>query len=247
MGTSIFVLLPAFNEASALAQLIPTIGQELKSQMPFQIVVVDDGSQDNTQKLLGKLKEDWPVQVLRHERNSGYGAALRTGFLWIIQNAKPSDIAVSLDADNTHLPKYIPDLINKLNEGYEIATASYWIKGGRMVGVPLQRRLMSRVANGLFRLWSPLKGTRCFTNGFRAYRVSILQEAYRRYGDKLIEQTGFPGGTELLLKAATKDVKTAEVPFMLRYDNRGTGSKIHILSTIRGYLGLLRTVGNLKR
>ena len=115
------------------------------------------------------------------------------------------------------------------------------MNGGRMVGVPLRRRLMSQTVNALFRLCSSVQGTHCFTNGFRAYRVSVLQQAYQRYGEKLIEQTGFPGGTELFLKAATKDVKTGEVPFVLRYDNRGAGSKIHILSTIQGYLRLLQT------
>ena len=78
---------------------------------------MDDGSWDNTPELLSQLKGDWPLQVLRHDKNSGYGAALRTGSIWIIQNAKPSDIVVSLDADNTHLPKYIPGLIDKVNEG----------------------------------------------------------------------------------------------------------------------------------
>jgi dolichol-phosphate mannosyltransferase len=220
--------------------LIPSLGRILRPRTGFRIVVVDDGSRDETQAVLQGLAKEWPLQVLRHKENQGYGVALKTGFLWIARNAKPSDSAVSMDADNTHLPEYIPALLDKLDEGFDVATASYWRKGGRIQGVPFKRRVMSWVVNLLFHLRTPVHGARCFTNGFRAYRVGALQKALDRYGDRFIEQTGFPGGAELFLKVTFLGAQATEVPFVLHYQNRGASSKIRIGQTIRGYLRLLK-------
>jgi dolichol-phosphate mannosyltransferase len=239
MSFCAFVILPAFNEAEPLSTLVDQIGLELKPVADFQIVVVDDGSTDSTSDVLRVLSGRWPMQLLRHDRNRGYGAALKTGLLWVSPIAQSSDIVITLDADNTHSPVYLPALVGKIVEGFDVVTASYWMTGGRMNGVPLKRRLMSRMVNVLFRVLVPIKGTRCFTNGFRAYRMAALQSAFQRYGDRLIEYTGFPGGAELFLKVATSGAKTAEIPFVLHYENRGSASKIRVFETIWGYLRLL--------
>ncbi len=237
----IFVLLPALNEAEALSRLIPDIGRTLqKAKLSYQIVLVDDGSSDKTPELVAEWKKSWPLEHLRHTHNRGYGAALKTGYLWIAQNAMPEDIVVSLDSDNTHSPDYIPQLVKKIEEGFDVVTASYWMKGGRMTGVPFQRQVMSFVVNTLLRVLKPMGGVRCYTNGFRAYRVSALRKVRDHYGDHLIEHTGFPGGAELFIKAGRLGAKAGEIPFVLHYENRGAGSKIRLVSTILGYLKLLR-------
>ncbi len=237
---TLYVLLPALNEVNALSQLIPAIGESVKDLGPYRIVLVDDGSTDATQTAAQEWSRRWPLEVLRHPANRGYGAALRTGFEWIIANASPTDIVVSLDADNTHRPEYIRALKNKIEEGYEVVTTSYWGAGGEMRGVPFKRRLMSHSINLFFRIALRSRDLRCFTNGFRAYRVSVLQKAAARY-QPLIEQTGFPGGAELFIKVYRLGARAAEIPFILHYGNRGGDSKIRLVSTILGYLRLLKT------
>src|SRR5437870_2258679 len=82
----IYTLLPAYNEADALAQLVPRISKQLKgSSRPFEILVVNDGSGDRTTQILHSLAQEHAVRELRHETNRGYGAALNTGFLWVLQ------------------------------------------------------------------------------------------------------------------------------------------------------------------
>jgi len=196
---------------------------------------------------LESLRGKYSVEPLIHPQNQGYGAALKTGYLWILQNAQPEDVAVSMDADNTHSPSYIPAMLAEINHGYDVVTASYLLPGAKAFGVPPLRRLMSRASNALFRIAFPIPGTRTYTNGFRAYRVAALQKAYAVHGEKLIEETGFPGGTELLLKVCARGARTTEIPFDLHYENRGTDSKINIPRTISQYLALLRRARGLAR
>jgi dolichol-phosphate mannosyltransferase len=238
----VFVLLPAYNESSALGVLIPDLGKELRPRFDLQIVVVDDGSRDETAAVCQRLQNDWPVQLLRHPQNQGYGAAIRTGMFGILAKARETDVVVTLDADNTHLPTYIPAMIQKLEEGFDVVTASYRLPGGEMKGVPWNRRLMSDVVNALFRWRVPRNHTLCFTNGFRAYRAAALQKARQRFGDSLIQATGFPGGLELFLNVLAAGARDGEVPFTLHYENRGKQSKIRILPTILAYLHLLKMV-----
>ncbi len=139
-----YVILPAYNEEEALARLIPRITQQLTAaQRSFEVLVVNDGSSDGTSRLLSAMPAKNNIRELRHEKNRGYGAALKTGFQWIAENASSDDAAVSLDADNTHDPAYILPMLQKLEEGFDAVTASYTMPGGHATGVPWMRRLMS--------------------------------------------------------------------------------------------------------
>jgi len=242
--SKLFILLPAYNEEAALRQLVPAIEQVVRAMaIPFELILVDDGSRDGTPTVAREFAGRLPLRHLRHEINQGYGAALNTGYTWIVQNAHPDDMVLSLDADNTHSPEYFPSMVKKLKEGYDVITCSYTMPGGMATGVPPRRRVFSKVANLIFRLGFYVPGTRSYTNGFRVYRVGILQRVARDYPDRLIEETGFPGGTELLLKAARQGARTAEIPFILHYENRGADSKIRVTRTILCYLKLLARYG----
>jgi dolichol-phosphate mannosyltransferase len=234
----IYILLPAYNEERALLQLLPNIISTLTpSGKPYTVCLADDGSSDETPALAKTWALQVPLQYFRHDVNRGYGAALRTGVFWAIRNGRPDDVLVMMDADNTHPPSDIPALIKKVEEGYDVVTASYTGPGAQALGVPLKRRVLSWGINGLLRAKCRL-GVRTYTNGFRAYRVAALQKAYERYGNSLIQQSNFAGGTELFLKTTRTGARLAEIPFTLHYENRGP-SKINISQTIRAYLKLL--------
>jgi dolichol-phosphate mannosyltransferase len=235
---TVHVILPAYNEAQALSRLLPELARTRPPHQPYEICLVDDGSQDATALLLQQFKK-LPVRHLRHEQNQGYGAALRTGFGWVIRNAGPDDIAVSLDADNSHPPEVIPELVAALDSGSDVVTAAYACRGGRSIGVPFPRRVLSHGANWLFRLRFHLPGATTYTNGFRAYRVSALQRAAAIWQSRLIELPNFAGGTELFIKVARTGARVGEIPFTLHYENRLGASKINIPRTIEGYLRLL--------
>jgi len=235
-----FVLLPALNEAKTLATLVPHIGQTLSATPPFEIVVVNDGSSDQTTTVLMSCAAQWPVRELRHSVNQGYAAALRTGYLHILGvSENPQDRIVAMDSDGTQGPEFIGALVGALDGGLDAVTASYEMPGGGVTGVPWLRRCMSRVINAMFQMAVPFPGIKTYTNGFRGYRVSALRRVHDQFGRRLIEDPGFPGGTELFLKVGQSGARLGEVPFVLHYERRGGDSKIRIGRTIWGYLRLI--------
>jgi dolichol-phosphate mannosyltransferase len=81
-----------------------------------------------------------------------------------------------------------------------------------------------------------MKGVRDYTCGYRAYRASTIKDAVTRYGDRLIEESGFSCMVELLLKLRRLGIRCYEVPLVLRYDQKGGVSKMRVIRTIRRYL-----------
>jgi dolichol-phosphate mannosyltransferase len=236
----IYVLLPAYNEVVALTQLIPNIVHHLKNtQIPFEIIIVNDGSTDRTSSFLSTLSPEMAIRELKHEQNQGYGAALKTGFCWIAKNAPSNSAVVTMDADNTQDPCYITSLLAKLEQGADAVTASYTMPGGDASGLPVLRRILSGGINRIFQwvIGIPYVGT--YTNGFRAYRVSAIQKAQQLYTDQIILDSGFPGGTEFFLKVVGSGGKAVEIPFVLHYEQRGQGSKIRLLATVWRYIKLV--------
>jgi dolichol-phosphate mannosyltransferase len=125
-------------------------------------------------------------------------------------------------------------MAKKIQEGCDVVTASYRLPGGRTVGVPLKRRILSDGINILLGLRYSVEGAGTYTNGFRAYRAKML----KKLSKPLITENGFAGGTELFLRVCLAGGKAGEIPFTLRYDYRGADSKIRFVPTIRGYLRL---------
>jgi dolichol-phosphate mannosyltransferase len=237
---ALFIILPSYNEERALRRLVPDLAAALRPlRIPFTICIVDDGSTDHTTALIEGWQNEYPLQHLRHDENRGYGAALKTGYYWVSEHAQPEDIAISLDADNTHPPSNIPALVKKVEAGFDAVTATYSRDGGRAVGVPRKRKLLSLLANALLRMRFRIPGAYSYTNGFRAYRVKAVQKGFEIYGNRLIEEMNFAGGTEMFIKIARQGNRAGEIPFVLHYENRGNDSKINLARTVAGYLKLL--------
>jgi dolichol-phosphate mannosyltransferase len=234
----VWVVLPAFNEASGLPALLEAI-ERTRAGAAWQVVVVDDGSTDATAAVVRERATRAPVTLLSHPRNQGLGVALRTGLEHVCREASPEAVVVTMDADNTHAPEQIPAMVAAIRHGADVVIASRYLHGARQAGVPPHRVALSAGVGWLLRVRFGLPGVRDYSCGYRAYRAEILQRAVCAYGPRLIESRGFVVMTELLVKLAPMRPRIAEVPLDLRYDRKVGASKMPAGSTIAGYLRLV--------
>ena len=235
----ISIVLPAFNEERGIETLLKRIDLTLKEyRHEYKIFFVDDGSMDKTLSVVKGLQQILPIEILSHEKNRGLGEALKTGIFHAVSAAKDEDIIVTMDADNTHVPGLIMRLHRNIWEGCDVVIASRYVRNARLIGVPLLRRVLSRGAGILFRVFFPIPGVRDYTCGYRAYRASLLKEAFAQYGDELVSQSGFACSVDILLKLRLFHPIMSEVPLILRYDRKKEASKMNIGRTIRDTLQL---------
>ena len=144
-----------------------------------------------------------------------------------------------MDSDDTHPPDVIPGMVEKIRAGADLVIASRYQPGSRQIGVPLFRLMLSFGARWLFRWKLGIRGVRDYTCGFRAYRASLIRMGLEKYGDDIITREGFACTDELLVKLAHFEPVIAEVPFILRYDQKHGRSKIQLFKTIRETLKML--------
>ena len=236
----LWVVLPAYNEEQSLPWLLSRIADAMfHSGSAYKIVVVDDGSVDATAQIAETYSEHMPLILERHPVNMGLGATIRDGLTKACQLAGRDDIIVSMDADNSHSPDLIRRMIWSIREGRDVVIASRYREGSNVRGVPVSRRIFSRVAAWMFRMAFPIQGVRDYTCGFRAYRASVLQDALKHHSDAFFNQQGFQCMVDILLKLDRMHVVFGEVPMVLRYDLKEGASKMKVGQTILGTLLLM--------
>jgi dolichol-phosphate mannosyltransferase len=235
----VFVLLPAYNEEESLPVLLSKIRDVLGDhEGGYQIIACDDGSRDRTPDLLEEYGKEMPIQVVRHVINRGLGETSRDMFELAASLAKPEDVIIRMDCDDTHEPEFMPTMIAKLEEGFDVVIASRFQPGGGQMGVSAYRAFISRCANLFMKFFFPIKGLWEYSCGFRAYRASVMKEAIDTYGNNFIQLKGlgFTCTLEKLVKLRLIGARFAEVPFMLRYDQKVSESKMVSSTTTIGYL-----------
>ena len=235
----IIVLLPAYNEEQSLPTLLPKLKNELEQKKDgYKVIVCDDGSIDNTGKLLDKYADEMPIEVIHHKINRGLGETSRDLFERAAEISEKGDIIVRLDCDDTHEPEFIPKLIEKIQSGYDVVIASRFEPGGGQMGVNAYRAFISRAANLFMKIFFPIPGLKEYSSGFRAYRADKIKEAIEFYGNNFIQLKGlgFTCTLEKLVKLKLIGAKFGEIPFMLRYDQKQSASKMVTSITTYGYM-----------
>lgn len=239
------VALPAYNEEESLEELLTSLHATLAAAgIPHEIVVVDDGSQDDTAAIASHASFTMPVRLVQHEQNQGLAAALRTGLVDAVDHAKPGDVVVTMDADNTHPAGLIPRMLAMIGEGHDVVIGSRFQPGARVIGVPIDRVWLSIAARWVFKLVLPIEGVRDYTCGFRVYRVEPLAAAIDHFGDRFVSEQGFSCMVDVLLKMRRlrvngQPIVMGEAPMILRYDRKLGESKMRVLRTIRQTLSLV--------
>jgi len=242
----IYILLPAYNEGKSLDPLFKRIKTEMEYRgFAYQTIVYNDGSTDNTLDILKQNRYGVPLKIIGKEQNEGLGFAFFSLLKEVLMlSTNQNDIAVVLDCDNTHNPENIYQMANKIRDGFDVVIASRYLKDSKVVGVSPYRQFLSLGASWIMRLLFPITGIKDYTCGYRAYSIACLRNALEKFGDRLVEERGFTCMAEFLIKLRSMSILAVEVPFMLRYDQKGGESKMKIVKTIKR---TLLTLVKLKR
>lgn len=237
----VFVVLPSYNEGPNLRALFSGIHACLNDAgLPYEVVLVDDGSSDITPVVLSEAKEKYPLTVVQHPRNRGLAETMRDGLLEAIRRADDTDVIVTMDADATHIPSVILEMMALIEGGCDVVVASRFRPGATVRGVPQYRQVLSVGASWMCRTLFPTRGIRDFTCGYRAMRASALKRALQKYGEtRLFDAEGFSCTMDLLLKLRRMKIVFGETPINLRYDLKEGESKMRVGSTILRTLSLI--------
>lgn len=237
----VWVVLPAYNEAANLPALLAHLGRvaDESFKLELRVLVVDDGSTDDTAQAAQVAAGSLSVEVVRNETNRGLAETFLRGMTHAAARAGPEDVVVCMDADNSHVPGQILRMIRGIQEGRDVVIASRYQPGAVVRGVPGTRRILSRGMSVLFRLVCPIEGVRDYSCGYRAYRAELLQSALAELGDRPLAEDGFACMVEMLLHLARRGAIFGEVPLVLRYDRKVGASKMDVGRTVARTLVVL--------
>jgi dolichyl-phosphate beta-glucosyltransferase len=202
------VVIPSFNEEQRLPRTIEAIERYLEAKhVPYELILVDDGSADGTRLIMDKAAERKPsVKVVANPRNQGKGRALATG----VAVAKGSEILVT-DADLSTPIEELEKLQAALDQGADVAIGSRSVKGSRVeVPQPIYRQLMGKVFNLIVQglLLPGIWDTQC---GFKLFRADVAHAAFAG-----LRSERFGYDPEVLYRAKKQGAKIAEVPVVWR-------------------------------
>jgi glycosyltransferase involved in cell wall biosynthesis len=196
----ILVCIPAFNESMCIADVI-----RAAKRYATEVLVCDDGSVDGT----GRVAEEAGAGVIRHNRNMGYGAGIKT--LFKAARDRNPDVMVTLDSDGQHDPEMIPKVIKPiLHDGFDLVIGSRFLTNSDREHVPALRRIGIKIITSMVRGIS-YKDITDAQSGFRAYSKEALSKI------ELFEK-GMSVSTEILIKAKGKNLKMTEIPLTINYN-----------------------------
>jgi dolichol-phosphate mannosyltransferase len=196
------VVVPTFNERDNL----PTLANALMAYPDVSMLIVDDASPDGTGAIADDLARAFPgrIDVMHRTGPRGLGRSYVDGIRWAV--TRPVDVICQMDADLSHEPSQLGDLLAAI-EGADLVIGARYIAGGAVVNWPLRRRLLSRFANVYIRSITRLSARDC-TSGFRCWRRDALAGLPLAH----IESDGYSFLVEMLFVAAAAGLRIVEVP-----------------------------------
>lgn len=205
MAERLLVVLPTYNEATNVGEIIPQI---LAQDDRIEVLVVDDNSPDGTGRIVEGLAAQWPgrLHVLHRAEKQGLGRAYLAGFHWALERGH--DRVFEMDADLSHDPKYLRDLI-AATETADLALGSRYKTGVNVINWPMSRLLLSYFANLYVRWITGLPLTDA-TGGFKCFRRKVLETIPL---DR-VQSNGYAFQVEMSFRAWKLGFRLVEVPIV---------------------------------
>jgi dolichol-phosphate mannosyltransferase len=208
VGRGVCVVLPTYNERENLESMSAAI---LAALPEATLLIVDDSSPDGTGELADTIAAREPrVHVLHRPAKQGLGVAYRHGFRWALDRAEVRAV-VQMDADFSHDPNDLPRLLAPLMADADLVLGTRYIRGGRVVGWPLHRQLISR-AGTIFARTVLLLPYRDLTGGFKAWRRELLDAIRLRDANA----SGYGFQIETTWWAHRRGARISQLPIVFR-------------------------------
>lgn len=214
---NILIIIPTYNEADNIGLLIKEI---FSNRNDADILVIDDNSPDGTTEIVERLEKTYSViNLIKRSAKLGYGSACQEGFNWALKY-KNYKYLITMDADFSHHPKYINDILEGIEEK-SIVIGSRYIEGGGIKNWGIHRKILSRGANLYSRCILDIPVSDC-TSGFRCYRRELIE----KIDFNAITSNGYSFLEEVLYICKLQGASIGEVPIV--FENRKYGkSKIN--------------------
>jgi dolichol-phosphate mannosyltransferase len=201
---SVLVIIPTYNEAENLEKIV---GRVHAANPEVHVLVADDNSPDGTGKLAdGLAAKDERVKVLHRAGKEGLGKAYLAGFAWGIEH--DYDVICEMDADGSHRPEDFPALLKTLIEqDADLVIGSRYVPGGKTVGWPKRREVLSKGGNTYVRLVTGMR-LRDATGGYRLFRRQTLE----KIDLATVASAGYTFQVDLAWRTVRAGLKVVEVP-----------------------------------
>jgi len=208
------VIIPTYNEKENIEKMIRKV---FSLPVPFDILVVDDGSPDSTPEIVKNLQNEFPGKLFIEERKGkqGLGTAYIHGFKWAL--AKSYEYIFEMDADFSHSPEDLIRLQDACRKGADVAVGSRYVKGGSVKNWSMERIILSYFASLYVKsvLWVNINDT---TAGFKCYKRKVLETINLDN----IKFTGYAFQIEMKYTAHKLGFKVVEVPITFKDRTEGT-------------------------
>jgi glycosyltransferase involved in cell wall biosynthesis len=220
----IYICIPSYNEAPTIGLLLWKVRQVFAGfPREYQLLVLDDGSNDATAEVLERYTRVLPLTVTRHRERLGYAGSVEELLRQAVERTdRPKrDAAVLMHADFAHAPHFIPDLVRRIESGADIVIAE-----GTLKGEPSRaRRLVRHLAPVLLRGVVSVPGVSDVVSGFAIFRLVSLRNAFRAGPAPLLSTQGWAANAELFDRASRHARRVETIAAVERRDLRQRPSR----------------------
>ena len=233
-----YVIIPAYNEGPNLAAVLEQL-QQLSATMPLAVIVVNDGSHDNTLEEAESFRDKLELEIVTHPMNLGVPMTFYDGLVGAAAKAQPGDCIFIIEGDGTSDLKIMPEMAQRIYGGDDVVVASRYIQGGGYLNFPWQRTWGSYVVNFVVSIFFHVRGLTDYTIFYRAYRAEPVQRALQHFGSGFMTTKSFAANLEVLLRVLPFSRRFSELPLLYDYGLKKSQSKMNPLKTLREYQGLI--------